>query len=112
MRMSMAYSSHGQLLRDSEQTKAPVHQYSRVTPQHSTMLTARPPRAVSLYFTDMSAPVETIVAITLSRETLCLPSPESASRAALIAFTLPMALRSMHGTCTSPPMGSQVRPRL
>jgi uncharacterized protein (DUF1330 family) len=33
-------------------------------------------------------------------------------RAALMAFTAPIALRSMHGTCTSPPMGSQVRPRL
>ncbi|MNS99507.1 hypothetical protein D3C72_1339120 [compost metagenome] len=33
-------------------------------------------------------------------------------RTALIAFTEPMALRSMQGTWTSPPIGSQVRPRL
>ena len=29
-----------------------------------------------------------------------------------MALTAPMALRSMQGTCTSPPTGSQVRPRL
>ena len=29
-----------------------------------------------------------------------------------MAFTAPMALRSMQGICTSPPMGSQVMPRL
>src|SRR6266700_6884528 len=33
-------------------------------------------------------------------------------RAAVIALTEPTALRSMHGICTSPPTGSQVRPRL
>ena len=33
-------------------------------------------------------------------------------RLALMALTAPMALRSMHGTCTCPPTGSQVRPRL
>ena len=60
----------------------------------------------------MSAPVWRIVRMTLSSETLWLPSPASASRAALIALTAPIALRSMHGTCTRPPMGSQVRPRL
>jgi len=31
---------------------------------------------------------------------LVLPSPSMARRAALSAFTAPMALRSMHGTCT------------
>ena len=36
----------------------------------------------------------------------------SAMRAALIAFTAAIALRSMHGICTRPPTGSQVRPRL
>ncbi|MNT17238.1 hypothetical protein D3C72_1523780 [compost metagenome] len=33
-------------------------------------------------------------------------------RAALTALTDAIALRSMHGICTSPPTGSQVRPRL
>ena len=35
-----------------------------------------------------------------------------AMRCALIALTAPIALRSMHGICTRPPIGSQVRPRL
>jgi len=40
-------------------------------------------------------------------------SPASnSSLAAFTAFTAPIALRSIHGTCTSPPTGSQVRPRL
>ncbi len=39
------------------------------------------------------------------------PSPASASLAALMALTLPIALRSMHGICTIPPTGSQVSPR-
>ena len=30
----------------------------------------------------------------------------------MIALTAPIALRSMHGTWTRPPIGSQVRPRL
>ncbi|MNY35533.1 hypothetical protein D3C86_1699450 [compost metagenome] len=50
--------------------------------------------------------------ITRSREMKCLPSPRRAICVALIAFTAAIALRSMHGTCTSPPTGSQVRPRL
>ena len=37
--------------------------------QHSTMFTARPPRAVSLYFVCMSAPVSRIVLMTLSSDT-------------------------------------------
>ena len=60
----------------------------------------------------MSAPVSRMVLITRSSETLCEPSPRSAMRAALIALTEPMALRSMQGICTSPPTGSQVSPRL
>src|SRR6478735_6884123 len=44
-------------------------------PQHSMMFTASPPRAVSLYLTLMSAPVSFMVLMTLSRETLWLPSP-------------------------------------
>src|SRR5690606_3155733 len=80
--------------------------------QHSMTLTARPPREVSLYLSRMSRPVSRMVRMTLSRLTLCLPSPRRAMRDALIAFTEPMALRSMQGICTSPPIGSQVRPRL
>src|SRR5688500_17524217 len=75
-------------------------------------LTARPPREVSLYLTFMSAPVSRIVFSALSRLTLWEPLPLRARRAALMAFTLAMALRSMHGICTRPPTGSQVRPRL
>ncbi len=37
--------------------------------QHSMTLTARPPRAVSLYLSFMSAPVSRIVLIALSSET-------------------------------------------
>lgn len=37
--------------------------------QHSTILTARPPRAVSLYLVSMSAPVSRMVLMTLSRLT-------------------------------------------
>src|SRR6185436_9485850 len=80
--------------------------------QHSITLIARPPREVSLYFDFMSAPVSRMVLITRSRETTCEPSPRSAMRAALIALTDPMALRSMQGIWTSPPTGSQVSPRL
>src|SRR4029453_18039036 len=79
--------------------------------QHSTMLTASPPRAVSLYLIFMSAPVCIMVLITLSRLTVCRPSPCSASRAAVIACTDPTAFLSMQGICTSPPTGSQVSPR-
>jgi hypothetical protein len=43
--------------------------------QHSTMLTASPPRAVSLYLIFMSAPVCIIVLMTLSRLTVWRPSP-------------------------------------
>src|SRR6266545_4460595 len=75
-------------------------------------LTARPPRAVSLYLTFMSAPVSRIVLMTLSRETKCWPLPHSARRAAVIALMLATALRSMQGICTRPPTGSQVSPRL
>ena len=60
----------------------------------------------------MSRPVSRMVLMTLSRRTRCVPSPRRAMRAALIALTAPIALRSMHGICTRPPIGSQVRPRL
>ena len=43
---------------------------------------------------------------------MCEPSPRMAVRAAATAFTAAMALRSMQGIWTSPPTGSQVRPRL
>ena len=61
---------------------------------------------------DISSPVWRMVAITWSSDTLCEPSPRIARRAAFIAFTEPMALRSMQGICTKPATGSQVRPRL
>jgi hypothetical protein len=53
----------------------------------------------------MSSPVRFMVAITLSRLTVWLPSPSMARRMASMAFTAPMALRSMQGICTSPPIG-------
>src|SRR5690606_8448467 len=81
-------------------------------PQHSTTLTARPPIAASLYFEDMSAPVWRIVSITSSRLARCWPSPHSAMREALMALPAAIALRSMHGLCTNPPIGPHVRPRL
>ena len=80
--------------------------------QHSTTLTAKPPSEVSLYFAIMSRPVWRMVSITRSRGTKCVPSPRRAKRAALIAFTAPMVLRSMQGIWTRPAIGSQVRPRL
>ena len=80
--------------------------------QHSMTFTANPPREVSLYWSFMSSPVRFMVAITLSRLTKCVPSPTMARRVASMALIAPMALRSMQGICTSPPMGSQVRPRL
>jgi 5'-nucleotidase len=43
---------------------------------------------------------------------LVLAVAAQAMREALIAFTAPIALRSMQGICTRPPIGSQVRPRL
>ena len=48
------------------------------TGQHSTTLTASPPRLVSLYCERMSSPVWRIVSITASRLTTWLPSPRSA----------------------------------
>jgi len=69
------------------------------------MFTANTLRAVSLYLGIMSAQVSRIVLITLSRLTKCVPSPCSAMRAALMAFTDAMALRSMQAICTSPPTG-------
>jgi hypothetical protein len=70
--------------------------------------TASPPREVSLYLTFMSRPVSRMVLMALSRLTLWLPFPDSAGRAASMALTLAMALRSMQGICTSPPAGSGV----
>ena len=58
----------------------------------------------------MSLPVWRIVSMTTSRLTMCRPSPHRAMRAALIALTAAIALRSMHGTCTRPATGSQVSP--
>ena len=41
-----------------------------------------------------------------------MPLPLKAKRAALTALTAAMALRSIHGTCTNPHTGSQVKPKL
>src|SRR3546814_19557854 len=76
-------------------------------PQHSTTLTASPPFDVSLYLSRMSRPVWSIVAITVSRLTTCVPSPITAMRLASIAFIAPTALRPMHGICPSTPTGAQ-----
>src|SRR3546814_16028751 len=81
-------------------------------PQHSTTLTASPPFDVSLYLSRMSRPVCSIVAMTVSRLTTCVPSPIIAMRLASIALIAPIAFRSMHGLWTRPPTGSQVRPRV
>src|SRR5690349_7473913 len=89
-----------------------VPQHSTTLRGSSTTLSAKPPRAVSLYLTLMSAPVSRMVLIALSSDTWWVPSPCRAIRAAVIALIEPTALRSMHGICTNPPTGSQVSPRL
>jgi hypothetical protein len=66
---------------------------------------------VSLYFVIMSRPVWRMVSMTVSNDTRYVPSRCSARRAANTAIDDETALRSMQGTCTSPPAGSQVRPR-
>ena len=60
----------------------------------------------------MSLPVSYMVSITLSKVTRGLVVRRNAIRLALIAFTEAMALRSIQGTCTWPPTGSQVKPKL
>ena len=60
----------------------------------------QPPREVSRYLAFMSLPVSYMVSITLSSETRGSLVRRIAIRAALIALTEAMALRSMHGTCT------------
>src|SRR5262249_25453959 len=82
------------------------------SPGTSSTITASPPRAFSLYLSFMSAPVSRMVLMPLSKDTKWWPPPRRAMRAALTAFTAAIAFLSMQGTCTSPPMGSQVRPRL
>ena len=57
--------------------------------QHSTTLTARPPGEVSLYFSFMSRPVWRMVSMQASSGTKCVPSPRSASEAAVTALTAP-----------------------
>src|ERR1044071_8681454 len=60
----------------------------------------------------MSRPVLRIVSTPWSSRTRWDRSPTKARRQASIALIAPTALRSMQGTWTSPPTGSQVRPRL
>ena len=87
------HGDHASTVRCAAEVHDAMHRWtrppgsSRTAGQHSTMLTARPPRAVSLYLTFMSAPVCIMVLITLSRLTVCRPSPCRASRAAVIALT-------------------------
>ena len=62
---------------------------------------------VSLYFACMSAPVRPhVVSITLIERDAVGAIATHRREVALIALTAPIALRSMHGICTSPPMGS------
>src|SRR5450755_1965358 len=78
----------------------------------SGMCTARPPSDVSLYLLFISRAVSHMVRITASRETfaksgmLCKASCE-----AVMALMAPIVLRSIQGTWTNPPMGSQGSPR-
>merc|ERR1712013_302249 len=73
-------------------------------------LTASPAIDVSLYEVLILSPVSFMVLITASRDTMCLPSPYSANRAAFTARFAPNALRSMQGISTNPPTGSHVSP--
>ena len=59
----------------SRQASTPAAGQQARIPQHSTIFTASPPRAVSLYLIFISAPVCIMVLITLSRLTVCSPSP-------------------------------------
>ena len=73
-------------------------------------ISAKPPNEVSRYFLFISLPVWYMVAITLSSEIKDLLLRFSAMRDALIAFIAPIAFRSIHGTCTKPPIGWHVIP--
>ena len=53
------------------------------------MFTAKPPKAVSLYFSDISAPVWRMASMQLSNGMKCVPSPRSASDAADTALIAP-----------------------
>ena len=72
---------------------------------------ASPASAVSLYFFEMSRPVSFITRMTLSSEIFLESLRKLARLTALIARIAATALRSMQGICTSPQIGSQVRPR-
>src|SRR5690606_31499769 len=100
----------------NQQTAGQTLQVVQIFHQHSFkpkgMLMARPPSAVSLYLWFISTAVSHMVFTTASKETfaksgvLCRASCE-----AVMAFMAPMVFLSMQGTCTSPAIGSQVRPR-
>ncbi len=82
-------------------------------PQHSTTLTASPPFDVSPYLRRACrGPFAASSRSPCRGSPTCVPSPIIAMRLASIALIAPIALRSMHGIWTSPPIGSQVRPRL
>src|ERR1700744_2608116 len=83
--------------------------------QHSGRLIgifiANPPSEVSLYFEFISNAVCHMVLTTASKLTLALSGLVCrASCDAVMAFMAPMVLRLIQGTCTSPAIGSQVRP--
>ena len=60
----------------------------------------------------MSLAVSHMVSITLSKGTLdSFGLVSKANSAALIALIAPIALRSIQGICTNPPIGSQVSPK-
>src|SRR5690606_41914845 len=72
--------------------------------------TANPPSEVSLYLLFISCAVCHIVFTTLSNGTFTfLGSVSKANSAALMALMAPMVLRSIHGICTKPAIGSQVK---
>lgn len=72
---------------------------------------ASPPSEVSRYAQAISRPVSRMVTITESSDIFLVPDKKFDILAAFIARIAATALRSMHGICTSPPIGSQVSPR-
>ena len=84
----------------------------RPAAQHSTTLRASPPsRRLLVLGRHVGARLAHRLDRGVERDVVLTRRRASAIRAALIALTRPIALRSMHGICTSPPTGSQVSPR-
>ena len=70
------------------------------------MLTAKPPDSFFILRFHVVARFPHSLDDFIERD-LVITVPRIARRAALIALIAPIALRSMHGTCTKPPTGSQ-----